>query len=880
METQRVLLSQITSLDTLRAAWLHIRSKGAAGGTDGMSVGEFGRDFDAHLDELRRDLIEERYVPQPFQQIAVPKRPGSSETRILRLPSVRDKIAQEAVRSVLEPMLDRLFLDCSYGYRAGRGASRAISRVTHCLRYLRHRWVATADIDNFFGSIDHDLLLDRLRAVIREEAVLRLVHLWLRMGAVDGQGRWQDVYSGVGQGGVISPLLANFYLHPFDEHMVAAGFGLVRYADDFVICAAERSQAEDALVKATAYLDRPLGLRLNANPRPIASAEEGFDFLGIAFVGDRRLIEAAKLGKIRAKTRAISNWDPPANALRALNEAVAGWQRYYARVVEPADLADADAAVTDALARVIARALQSRRWRVHEARAAITHQESLLPRGGDARKAWLDGVVGNALARNRPHAGQTQPSSPTPQPPRATDPDQTTVPSNGQASDTGACHDAAPAVDPCAPTSGEVPGGQGSSAEKAGPTEPTNTNVPLATAIPKTPGASPSTDPGRAAEPRPLDPRGDSQTRATAAARAPQSPAAAVRRTKRRHLRSLAQVSELVLNTPGCFVGKAHQRVVVRQDRRTVCEVPSARLTAITVASRGISLSADVIDHCAENDIPLLFLSPAGKPLAVLSAPESSRGAVGLLQLQALADGPRTLDLARRFVEGKLRNQMALLKYFQKYRKRVDAAFADACPRALKAMEALLSSARELRFAGDYEAVRGHLFSIEGRAASHYWEIVTHLLRGRAEFPGRQRRGATDLVNSLLNYGYGILQSRVHLAVLQAGLVPQVSFLHALQKGDAPTLVFDLMEEFRPQVVDRTVLTLLARREKVEVGADGFLTDGTRRRVIAQVHDRLATLVRFRGKELKLDEIIRHQAQALVRHLRGEGRYRPFAAKW
>lgn len=870
MNTQRLLLSQIAAPDTLRAAWQHIRSKGAAGGTDGMSVEEFSRDAEAHLDELRRDLVEERYVPQPLQQIGIPKRPGSAETRVLRLPSVRDKVAQEAVRSVLEPILDRRFLDCSYGYRLGKGASRAIARVTHYLRYLRHRWVATADIDNFFGSIDQDLLLDRLREVVREEGLLRLVHLWLRMGAVDGRGRWHDVYSGIGQGGVISPLLANFYLHPFDEHLTTAGFGLVRYADDFVICQAERSQAEDALVKATAYLQQPLGLRLNANLRPIASADEGFDFLGIAFLGDRRLIEAGKIEKIRARTTAVSGWDPPARALHGLDEAVAGWQRYYARVIEPADLAGADEAVTDALVRVVARGLRSRLWRAHEARAAIAHQESLLPRDGAARRAWLYEIVGRALAQN----GRPSPVDPT-RPVLAAQP-RTPATSTEASEAVNPVKDLAPATDrlgPATPPPACAPAPQAPVAPSPAAAE---REEPATAGVVAT-GESGAPRAGTRAQAPPVV---NEAAAAVPGPKAPQSPATAVRRSKRQHLRNLAQVSELVLSTPGCFVGKAHQRVVVRQDRRTVCEVPSARLTAITVAGRGISLSADVIDHCAENDIPLLFLSPAGKPLAILSAPESSRGSVGLLQLHALADGTRTLEIARRFVEGKIRNQMALLKYFQKYRKRVDPSFAEACPKALEAMEALVRSARALRFDGDYEAVRGHLFSIEGRAASHYWEIVTHLLRGRAEFRGRQRQGATDLVNSLLNYGYGILQSRVHLAILQAGLSPQVSFLHALQKGGAPTLVFDLMEEFRPHVVDRTVLTLLARREKVAVDGNGYLTDETRRRVIAQVHDRLATLLRFRGKELKLDEIIRHQAQGLVRHLRGEGGYRPFVAKW
>jgi CRISPR-associated protein Cas1 len=171
------------------------------------------------------------------------------------------------------------------------------------------------------------------------------------------------------------------------------------------------------------------------------------------------------------------------------------------------------------------------------------------------------------------------------------------------------------------------------------------------------------------------------------------------------------------------------------------------------------------------------------------------------------------------------------------------------------------------------------LFSIEGRAASCYWQTIKVLLKERIDFPGRERRHAKDLVNSLLNYGYAVLSARVHLAIIKHGLFPNISFLHSLAK-EKPTLVFDMMEEFRPQVVDRTVWTLLGRRENLAINNDGLLTDETRKTLIAALHQRLASLVRFRGKELKLEEIINHQAKALVHHLEGKAPYRPFLGKW
>ncbi len=798
MKTNRPILAQITLPDTLRAAWQRIKAKRAKGGLDRVTVEHFAADLEANLDELRLELLEERYVPEPVQQIAVPKSSDPREKRTLGLACVRDKVAQEAVRSALEPRLERLFLDCSYGYRPGKGPQRAIGRVTHHLTNLKHRWIVTADIDDFFGSLNHDLLLDRVRAIVPDEAVVRLIELWLKMGAIDGKGCWHDVYSGVCQGAVISPLLANLYLHPFDQAMVEKKRGLARYADDFVITCVEQADAEGALLEASEFLERQLGLRLNPDPRPITSLEDGFTFLGVFFQDTRRLLARDKEEKIGQKIRRLAdqNGDDFARALRELNEATAGWRRYYGAVLDQTELAKIDDPLRDGLATLVARALRRGTFRtVGDAEAALHGVEMVIPRITQDRRAWIAEVIRLGAARAKEKADAASPGSRHRKGRRLAAGDTLSLPAMKRS------------------------------------------GVPA------------------------------------------QRVASAVRDRKRRHLRQAARISELVLNTPGCFLGKTSERVVVRQERRNICEIPSFRLTGITVASRGVALSADIIDHCAEKDIPLLFLSPQGKLVATLSAPESSNGATGLLQLQALQAGGLAIEIAGRMVLGKISNQANLMKYVAKYRKEVDSDFSQTLAGYLAATSQLLRELREVRYAGDLEHTRGQLFSIEGRAAQPYWALVGHLLKPRVDFPGRERQGARDLVNSLLNYGYAVLNGRVYLAIIRAGLMPQISFLHALHRNK-PTPVYDLMEEFRPQIVDRTVLTLFARREKVEVDGEGLLTPDTRKRFITRLEERLAALVRFRGQELKLEEIIGHQARALAAHLRGEATYRPFIAKW
>ena len=302
-------------------------------------------------------------------------------------------------------------------------------------------------------------------------------------------------------------------------------------------------------------------------------------------------------------------------------------------------------------------------------------------------------------------------------------------------------------------------------------------------------------------------------------------------------------------------------------------------LASLTLAARGVSVSTDLLSECAASGVPVLLIEFPGELRALVQPAGGPAAETGLLQLRALSDGCVAVDLATRICRGKIGNQMNLLKYARKYRKRADAAVARGLDEVIAAMGRIRGELAGIPPGCGLERARGLLMSIEGRAAARYWDGFGLLLGADWGFPGRLHRGAEDLVNQLLNYGYAILQSRVHLALLRAGLNPQVSFLHALQKGK-PTLDFDLMEEFRAQVVDRSVLGLLRLGGHVAQDADGRLDLDTRRALIKRVHERLGTLIQTRGRELKLAEIIDAQARLLAAHLAGTEGYRPFAASW
>jgi CRISPR-associated protein Cas1 len=318
----------------------------------------------------------------------------------------------------------------------------------------------------------------------------------------------------------------------------------------------------------------------------------------------------------------------------------------------------------------------------------------------------------------------------------------------------------------------------------------------------------------------------------------------------------------------------------VKQHRQVVMEIPFKQLRHIIVAAHGITLSSDVITLCARERVPIDFLDYHGEPLARLCTPLDSLGNTGLQQLRMLHDGSG-LRLAKAFVYGKLKNQINLVKYYHKYRKRVDEVFSQTFTEVEQKFNLLLNDLKAFAPGGeDYDSGRQRLLAFEGQGGNLYWRMIRLLLEDDVEFPGRERRGATDLVNSLLNYGYGMLYPRVHHALVLAGLNPCVSFLHTPQ-DDKPTLVFDMIEEFRPQAVDRVIFGMITKGEALLIDPkEQRLTRETVQKVIRHILERLATPVPYRRQDKPLQDVIQLQAKLLAAHLHGKGTYRPFVAPW
>lgn len=272
------LYHKVRSDYTLWHSWLQVESNRGSAGSDGMSIGDVQAQLRPFLRGLRRELGEKRYHPRPVRQVAIPKAGGGE--RVLGIPCVRDRIVQTAVARVLEPIFEAKFSDWSHGFRPGRGCQTALSLADRAVRH-GYTWIVDADIKSFFDSVDHETLLDAVNEEVADGTVLRLIRMFLKAGVLTDSGQ-ADMDEGTPQGGPLSPLLANIYLHPLDEALKAHGFGFVRYADDFVVFARTREEALAALELIRRVLVE-LGLELNESKTRIAHIDDGFEFLGFRY---------------------------------------------------------------------------------------------------------------------------------------------------------------------------------------------------------------------------------------------------------------------------------------------------------------------------------------------------------------------------------------------------------------------------------------------------------------------------------------------------------------------------------------------------------------------------------------------------------------------
>ena len=292
------LIDEVYKKENLSMAWERVRGNGGSGGVDKQSVTEFEAQCDQQLDRLQEELRGDCYQPQPVRQAPIPKAGKPGEIRLLGVPTVYDRVCQQALLQRLEPIFEPVFDEANFGYRRGRSTKDALAKVWKEIEGGRE-WIVDADLKDFFGSVDHEKLLTLVAQRVADSRVLRLIKSMLKAGCY-AKGQLFPTERGTPQGGVISPLLSNILLTPFDQEMRRRGYQLTRYADDWVITCKSAAEARAAIAAATKIL-KQLGVELHPQKTRVVHVWQGFEFLGYKIKRGRQL--RLPPSKIRTKAR-------------------------------------------------------------------------------------------------------------------------------------------------------------------------------------------------------------------------------------------------------------------------------------------------------------------------------------------------------------------------------------------------------------------------------------------------------------------------------------------------------------------------------------------------------------------------------------------------
>jgi CRISPR-associated endonuclease Cas1/group II intron reverse transcriptase/maturase len=693
-------------------------------------------------------------------EIEVAKNKNPDEMRKLGMTSIRDKIVQHAIKSVIEPRCEKLFLGCSYGYRPGKGAIKAIRRVLQECNNKKVKFVLRLDIDNFFDTIDHEILQKRLIAAGIEPEIVRLIMLCIKMGKVkQGSREWVEADYGTPQGAVLSPILSNLYLHSFDQFAVSQNTPYIRYADDFLFLTETREQAEAILAKTEKHLKEKLKLLLNQPPE-INELKDGFDFLGVTVLNRQVVITEKKKSDICDRINAI---DFNLDGFTAKSQRVwEGISNYYAKLLPQSDLEHFDACLLKRILSII-----HERFEVFGNKSnlqfALSAFSFLSQQYQLKKKQFASEIVAEYVLQKQKDK-------------------------------------------------------QDASARK---------NRKL------------------------------------------------IQERKKEYRKIEAQTSGLLINKPGMFIGLTKFGITISQKGKVVARHHPDNLSQVVITGQGVSMSSNLVGFCLNRKIPIDFFDAQGIHLGSIINSKYMQNT--LWAKQAAADTRLRNTIAQGIVEGKIKNQHALLKYFNKYHKA-------HCPQLLPKMEMMDEVVEKFkRWRKEVKIVdEGFLKSLvghEAQVAIHYWDYLRELFADDdVKFEQREHHGAKDIVNSMLNYGYAILYVRVWQALLAAKLNPFDSLIHVQREGK-PTLVYDMVEIFRSQVVDRVVISLVQKGQDLEV-RNGLLTDKTRQLLVKSVMERLARYEKYLGEEIKMENIIFRQAKLLARAYEGTDKFKPYVAKW
>lgn len=325
------LMEQIISRSNMRMAYKKVKANKGAGGIDGISIEE----VDAYLKEnwasIKEKILKRKYKPQPVLRVEIPKPNGG--VRNLGIPTVVDRIIEQAIAQVLTPMFEPQFSEYSYGFRPKRRAQQAISKL---LEYLNdgYTYIVDIDLEKFFDNVPQDKLMYLVGKTVKDPDVISLVTKYLRAGVMI-KGKYEDTLLGTPQGGNLSPLLSNIMLNELDKELEARGLHFVRYADDCIIAVGSSAAANRVMHTVTSWIERKLGLKVNATKTKVTKPSN-LKYLGFGFVKMNGKWEARphkdSLDRFKRKLKSLTrrSWSVSMDyRILRLNQVIRGWINYF-----------------------------------------------------------------------------------------------------------------------------------------------------------------------------------------------------------------------------------------------------------------------------------------------------------------------------------------------------------------------------------------------------------------------------------------------------------------------------------------------------------------------------------------------------------------------
>jgi group II intron reverse transcriptase/maturase/CRISPR-associated endonuclease Cas1 len=791
--------SDLFSIPALHYAWARTEESDGCAGVDGITLSRFNDYLDVELNRLSEELITDTYEPLPVVRFLAEKRDGGH--RPLCVLAVRDRVAQNAVIAHILPRFEAEFEVCSYAYRKGRSVQQALAQIEQ-LREAGFTWVVDADITAYFDNVDHGLLMSRVRELVGQPPVLKLIEKWIAPKVYDGHVITQ-MEKGLPQGAPISPMLANLYLDTFDEQMLHSHQKLVRFADDFLVLCKSRPRAEDAL-RLTKSLLSGLRLTLNDEKTRVTNFAEGFKYLGATFT--RSLVLVPPPRRNVAALQADVLMPPPLPILRASS----------GRAARPSFNAGMREGMREAFDEISVREVPSyfapdfRRQKSEAGgRKSEGGRQNAVGRGPESEVGSQrsdDAVVSpdnsvRELQRSSMFVEDSSQQEPTPSgvecviEDAASPEKKLVVPPSG-----GSLLSEKKLVVPASGGSLLV---NSEAVSYELPPEGGTTNDEL-------PPEGVTTEPGTEA--------------GTTNGMPP--PALFTLRT-------------LYLHEHGAVLRCEDDHLRVSKDDVELLSVPAFKLDQIMLFGNSL-ITTPAMRFCLRHDIPIVLLSGRGDFFGTIESTGNQNVLLHQQQFLRVADSQFVLETARQIVAGKIANSRALLQRRQR---------AGSDKQLANAIRALGDIGSSLLDAEIIDEVRGY----EGAASAAYFAGLSACFQEGFTFTQRTRRPPLDPVNAMLSFGYTLLFYNIYAIVRARGLSPYVGTLHSLKQGH-PALCSDLIEEFRAPIVDSLVTTLVNKRivtpadfhsTQMEGKVRGcFLTDSARKVFVAQFEHRLNTLVR------------------------------------